>query len=156
MFKSFKVKASGDAFDVDYDNSIGVAMVRLESESPSSMNQVFIRSCDGIEWGTRNDNEHYCSPDEFKEFVNTGLMTALTGEKSDFQSLAKIGNAKMFACRSENFTHLVIASPTGSGASVTYTGGNGVTAEDARSKSIDAIQDAIDRIAEVLKDLRSE
>ncbi len=156
MFKSFKVKAAGEVFNVDYDAAIGVAMVRLESESPSSMNQIFIRSCDGIEWTTRDDNEHYCSPDEFKEFINTGLMTALTGEKSDFQSLAKVGNAKMFACRSENFTHLVIASPTGSGASVTYSGGDGVTAEDARSKSIDVIQDAIDRIAEVLKDLQSE
>ena len=156
MFKGFKVKAAGEVFSVDYDMDIGVAMLRLESESPSSMNQMFLRASDGIEWANRNDNEHYCTSEEFKEFVNTGLMTALTGEKNDFQSLAKLGSAKLFACRSENFTHLVIADPAGCGASVTYAGGDGVTAEDARTKSIDVIQDAIDRIANVLEDLRSE
>ena len=106
MFKGFKVKAAGEVFSVDYDMDIGVAMLRLESESPSSMNQMFLRASDGIEWANRNDNEHYCTSEEFKEFVNAG--------------------------------------------------GDGVTAEDARTKSIDVIQDAIDRIANVLEDLRSE
>ena len=156
MFKNFKVKAAGEVISVDYDSAIGVAMLRLESESPSSMNQIFVRSCDGIEWANRDDNEHYCTSEEFKEFINTGLMTALSGEKSDFQSLAKLGSAKLFVCRSENFTHLVIADPTGCGASVTYPGGDGETAEDARKKAVDVIQDAIDRIAKVLEDMRSE
>ncbi len=155
MFKNFKVKAAGEVFNVDYDSAIGVAMVRMLGRSASE-EQLIIRACDGIEWVNRQDNEHYCTTEEFKEFVNTGLLSALYGEKNDFQSIAKLGQAKMFACRTEKFTHLVIADPTGCGASVTYTGGDGETAGDARKKSVDVIQDAIDRIAKVLEDMRNE